>query len=126
MLFMRIFHELPRCAVTSRLILPGNHHEPSDKGLSRVKPDYSIYLDPESNSVYQQAATEGYATLVSKEELVHVTKNEYDFAIFPSKTAYEMTRPAFLVRDPGSMIVGKRWAGEIWTISLSPIDHFLI
>ena len=117
---MRIFHELPRCAVTSRLILPGNHHESGDKGLSRVKPDYSIYLDPESKSVYQQAATEGYATLISKEELVHVTKNEYDFAIFPSKAAYEMTRPAFLVRDP--VRVYDSWKKMGWR----DLDNFII
>ncbi|KAK9242861.1 HAD-like domain-containing protein [Lipomyces tetrasporus] len=100
-LFMRIFRELPRCAVTSRLILQGNYHKFGDKSLSRVKPDYTIYSHPESHPAYQQAVTEGYATLVAKEELGHeFVKGECDVEILPDKAAYEMTRPAFLVRDP--------------------------
>lgn len=98
---MRIFRELPRCAVTSRLVLQGNYHKFSDKSLSRIKPDYTIYLDPESHPVYQQVVTEGYTTLVTTEELGHeFYKGECDFDILPNKATYEMTRPAFLVRDP--------------------------
>lgn len=98
---MRIFRELPRCVVTSSLILPGNYQEFGDKSLSRIDPDYSIYLDPESHPVYQQAIAEGYTTLVTKEDLGHdFYEGKCDLNIFPSKAAYEMTRPVFLVRDP--------------------------
>ncbi|RDL33131.1 uncharacterized protein BP5553_08570 [Venustampulla echinocandica] len=100
-LFMRIFRELPHCAVTSRLILQGNYHKFGDKSLARVKPDYTIYFHPESHPVYQHAVAERCSTLVTKEELGHEFFNgECDFNILPNKAAYEMTRPAFLVRDP--------------------------
>ncbi|OJJ66265.1 hypothetical protein ASPBRDRAFT_189058 [Aspergillus brasiliensis CBS 101740] len=100
-LFMRIFRELPGCAVTSRLILQGNYHKFNDQTLARIKPDYTIFSNPESHPVYQQALSEGYATLVTKEELGHeFFKGECDFNVLPNRDAYELTRPAFLVRDP--------------------------
>ncbi|GLA30930.1 HAD-like protein [Aspergillus phoenicis ATCC 13157] len=100
-LFMRIFRELPRCAVTSRLILQGNYHKFSDQTLARIKPDYTIFSHPEAHPVYRQAVSEGFTTLVTKEELGHeFFKGECDFNILPNRAAYDMTRPAFLVRDP--------------------------
>ncbi|PYH28545.1 HAD-like protein [Aspergillus neoniger CBS 115656] len=100
-LFMRIFRELPHCAVTSRLILQGNYHKFSDQTLARIKPDYTIISHPEAHPVYQKAVSEGFTTLVTKEELGHeFFKGECDFNVLPNRDAYEKTQPAFLVRDP--------------------------
>ncbi|KAJ5536969.1 hypothetical protein N7513_010155 [Penicillium frequentans] len=100
-LFMRIFRELPRCAVTSRLILQGNYHESGDESLAPVKPNYSIFSHPEAHPVYQEAISQDCTTLITKEELEHeYFEGECDFNIFPNKAAYDLTRPAFLVRDP--------------------------
>ncbi|KAK2757675.1 hypothetical protein FQN54_004644 [Arachnomyces sp. PD_36] len=100
-LFMRIFRELPRCAVTSRLVLQGNFEDFGDKSLPCVKPDYSIFSSPTSHPTYQQAIAQGCTTLISKEELGHeFTKGECDFDVLPDTAAYELTLPVFLVRDP--------------------------
>lgn len=98
---MRIFGEMPRCAVTSQLILQSHHHGVEDKSLARVRPDYSIFSSPEAHPVYQKALSKGCDFLVSKEELGHeFSKGECGFGIFPDAAAYNLTRPAFLVRDP--------------------------
>lgn len=100
---MRIFGEIPRCAVTSRLILQGNYHDLEDKSLACVRPDYSIFSSPEAHPAYRKAFSKGCDTLVSKEELgPEFFKGEwdFDFDIFLDAAAYNLTRPAFLVRDP--------------------------
>lgn len=108
-LFMRIFREAAECAVTSRLVLMGNH----DVG-GCFRPDYTISQNPEALAVYRDAKTAGKSILISKAELGHECwKGECDYQIFPDKACVGRTRPAFLFRDP--LRVLDSWKAVGWT-----------
>lgn len=115
-LFMRIFQEAVECAVTSRLILMGNH------GLrGNFRPDYTIFQNPEALAVYCEAQARGKSILINKEELGHECWNgECDYEIFPDKSYIERTEPTFLFRDP--LRVFDSWKAVGWT----DIDSLLI
>ena len=108
-LFIRTFRELQTCAVTSRLVFMG-HRTPNGP----FQPDYSIFQDPISYVVYQQALGGGYSTLIWKEELGHEKwKGECDYPLILDPVGYEMARPAFLFRDP--VRVFDSWKALGWT-----------
>ena len=108
-LFMRIFREQPECAVTSRLVLMGNHSQGGD-----VRPDYTIFNKPTSLKVYQETLASEKTVLVSKEELGHeYWKGECDYNIFPDQSSIVRTRPGFLFRDP--LRVFDSWKAVGWT-----------
>jgi FMN phosphatase YigB (HAD superfamily) len=108
-LFMRAFRESQGCAVTSRLVLMGNYTTGGP-----FKPDYSIFQSPNRHEVYQRALQGGYNTLICKEELGHEKwKGECDFALIPGPASYEMTKPAFLFRDPIRVFDSWKFVG--WT-----------
>ncbi|KAI4181989.1 MAG: hypothetical protein L6R41_006276 [Letrouitia leprolyta] len=108
-LFMRIFREAAECAVTSRLVLMGNH------GVGRnFRPDYTIFHNLEALAVYRDAKRAGKSKLISKEELGHECwKGECDYQIFPDRVCAQRTRPAFLFRDP--LRVFDSWKAVGWT-----------
>lgn len=65
------------------------------------QPDYSIFQNPNSRVMYQQALQCEHSTLVWKQELGHEQwKGERDYPPIPGPAGCEMTRPAFLFRDP--------------------------
>ncbi|KAL8770884.1 MAG: hypothetical protein Q9209_003535 [Squamulea sp. 1 TL-2023] len=108
-LFMQIFREAPECAVTSRLILMGNYGMCQD-----FRPDYTIFHDPRSHPVYQEAKSRQKSILISKEELGHdCFKGECDYKIFPDDACMEQTKAAFLFRDP--IRVFDSWKAVGWT-----------
>lgn len=99
--------------MTSRLILPENYQKFGDKTLTRIKPNYSIFSAGTSHPLYQEAAAKGYTTLITKEELGHeISKGECDSDVLPNRAAYDLTRPAFLVRDP--VCVFDSWKRMEW------------
>ncbi|KAL9593884.1 MAG: hypothetical protein Q9219_007335 [cf. Caloplaca sp. 3 TL-2023] len=107
-LFMRIFREAPQCAVTSRLILMGNHSL-----TEKFAPDYSIYSNPSALKVYREAKASGKSILISKEELGHECwKGECDYAIFPDRPSASRSKPVFLFRDP--LRVFDSWKAVGW------------
>ncbi|KAI4128367.1 MAG: hypothetical protein LQ338_002769 [Usnochroma carphineum] len=108
-LMMRVFREAAECAVTSRLVLMGNYS--SGAGF---RPDYTIFHDPASHKVYQEAQASGKSILVSKEELGHdSSKGECDYDIFPDEASIMSTKAAFLFRDP--LRVFDSWKAVGWT-----------
>ena len=74
---MRIFNENEECAVTSRLVLMGNH------GKGQIfKPDYSVLQNPTGHSMYNVAKSLGKRFLINKEELGNdYRKGECDYDI---------------------------------------------
>ena len=108
-LCMRIFLEAPECAVTSRLVLMGNY---GSEGA--FCPDYTIFHNPESLAVYQEAKASRKSILISKEELGHECwKGECDYRIFPDEASIERTLPVFLFRDP--LRVFDSWKAVGWS-----------
>ena len=94
-LLMRIFREASSCSVTSHLVLQSNYSESAS-----LKPDYTIFTSPSSHKVYQDARLKGCRTLVSEVFGHSREKGECDYVIIPDAAAYEITKPAFLFRDP--------------------------
>ncbi|KAI4280134.1 MAG: hypothetical protein L6R38_004680 [Xanthoria sp. 2 TBL-2021] len=108
-LIMQVFGGAPECAVTSRLVLMGNHGVHED-----FRPDYTIFQDPTSHPVYQEAVLSRKSILISKEELGHdCSKGECDYSIFPDDASIEYTKAAFLFRDP--VRVFDSWKAVGWT-----------
>ncbi|KAL8785068.1 MAG: hypothetical protein Q9213_003573 [Squamulea squamosa] len=108
-LFMQILRAAPECAVTSRLILMGNYGTCQD-----FRPDYTIFHDPRTHPVYQEAISRQKSILISKEELGHdCSKGECDYNIFPDDACIEHTKAAFLFRDP--IRVFDSWKAVGWT-----------
>ncbi|KAL8754443.1 MAG: hypothetical protein Q9199_004341 [Rusavskia elegans] len=108
-LIMQVFGEAPECAVTSRLVLMGNHGVHED-----FRPDYTIFQDPTSHPVYQEAVSSRKSILISKEELGHdCSKGECDYNIFPDAASIEHTKTAFLFRDP--IRIFDSWKAVGWT-----------
>ncbi|KAL9000300.1 MAG: hypothetical protein Q9169_001017 [Polycauliona sp. 2 TL-2023] len=105
-LMMQVFGEVPECAVTSRLVLMSNYGD--------FCPDYTIFRDPPSQSVYRKAVSEHKSILISKEELGHdYSKGECDYNIFPDTASIKHTKAAFLFRDP--IRVFDSWKAVGWT-----------
>ncbi|KAL8635116.1 MAG: hypothetical protein Q9226_009384, partial [Calogaya cf. arnoldii] len=77
-------------------------------------PDYTIFQDPISHRVYQEARLRHKSILISKEELGHdYSKGECDYSIFPDDASIEHTKAAFLFRDP--IRVFDSWKAVGWT-----------
>ncbi|KAI4271127.1 MAG: hypothetical protein LQ337_006233 [Flavoplaca oasis] len=108
-LIMQVFGEAPECAITSRLVLMGNHGVHKD-----FEPDYTIFHDPSSHPTFQEAKISQKSILISKEELGHDrSKGECDYSIFPDDTSIENTKAACLFRDP--IRVFDSWKAVGWT-----------
>ena len=108
-LIMQVFGEAPECAITSRLVLMGNHGVHKD-----FRPDYTIFHNPESHPIYQEVRLSQKSILISKEELGHdCSKGECDYSIFPDNESIRNTKAAFLFRDP--IRVFDSWKAVGWT-----------
>lgn len=116
-LLMRIFAESPDCAVTSRLLLIGN------RSTEDFRPDYSILKSPYQHSVFVKAMNLGKRFLICKEELGNNShKGECLYDMCPTLSAYAMTRPVFLIRDPIRVFDSWKYVG--WTDAQSMIDCY--
>ena len=93
---MRIFAEAPGCAITSRLVLMGNHGKGED-----FIPDYTILENLLIVKSFQQAIDAGSEFLINKEELGNDSKKgECTYEIFPNlsdlpELAHKMVKPVF-------------------------------
>lgn len=111
-LLMSVFAESSCCAVTSRVILNGNAGSSADN----FTPDYSILEDLTTHYVFFQAMNSGKRFIICEEELKGECK------IFLAPSAYAMTQPVFLIRDP--VRVFDSWKNVGWTDSQSLINCF--
>lgn len=115
---MRIFAESSVCAVTSRLVLMG-------KAGSKecFAPDYSILEHPSDHSTFVSASESGKRFLICKEELGNDSRRgECLYNVCPNPSAYSMTRPIFLFRDP--IRVFDSWKKVGWTDAQSLVDCY--
>jgi HAD superfamily hydrolase (TIGR01549 family) len=117
-LLMRIFAEAPQCAVTSRLVLMGNHGKTTE-----FVPNYAIFSDPTAVKAYQEAVGDRKLFLVNKEELGNNTrKGECSYDVFSGSKDYDAVKPVFLVRDP--VRVFDSWKNVGWMDMQSLFDCY--
>lgn len=94
-LLMKVFAGSLLCTVTSGLILKDN-----EGTTNTFDPDYSILNDPSNHSASINAVNSGRRFIVSKEEIGDNSLNgDGPYNIFPTPSAYDMTKLVFLVRD---------------------------
>ncbi|KAI0448413.1 Haloacid dehalogenase-like hydrolase [Xylaria acuta] len=107
-LLMRIFAELPECAVTSRLTL---RRAPA-VGM-KFTPDPSILQHLAIHKVVQCARNDGKRILICKEGFGNKMDEECAHELLPRISGYATFRPVFLIRDP--VRVFDSWKKMGWT-----------